>query len=83
MSVNTHFSVFSGIKSHKSYQDYSISCHDPVNFTNYPMVTGSSVVGLTCSDCILIAADTLGSYGSLSRFKSITRIKSVGMFEAS
>ena len=58
---------------------FNSHCHDPVNFTNYPMVTGSSVVGLTCCDCVLIAADTLGSYGSLSRFKSISRIKSVGM----
>lgn len=54
--------------------DLSPSCH-----TNHPTVTGTSIIGLLCSDCVLIATDTLGSYGSLSRFTSISRIIEVGM----
>ena len=77
ISLLSHFPLFT---SHPTYRDSSNFYHEPVTLTNYPMVTGSSVVGIECSDCVLIAADTLGSYGSLSRFKSISRIRSFGMF---
>jgi len=41
------------------------------------MVTGTSVLGLKYKDGVIIAADTLGSYGSLARYKSLSRIMRV------
>ena len=41
------------------------------------MVTGTSVVGVTFDKGVMLAADTLGSYGSLARFRSISRMRKV------
>uniref|UniRef100_A0A7S1T8K4 Proteasome subunit beta n=1 Tax=Compsopogon caeruleus TaxID=31354 RepID=A0A7S1T8K4_9RHOD len=41
--------------------------------TQMPMVTGSSVIGMRCVDGVVMAADTLLSYGSLARFKDVSR----------
>lgn len=41
------------------------------------IVTGSSVLGLAFDGGVIIAADTLVSYGSLARFKSCERVKVV------
>ncbi|CAM9173894.1 unnamed protein product [Choristocarpus tenellus] len=46
--------------------------------TQHPIVTGSSVLGLKYKDGVMLAADTLASYGSLARFKTVERIKTVG-----
>lgn len=45
--------------------------------TQYPYVTGTSVIGTKFNDGVIIAADTLGSYGSTKRYKSLDRIKKV------
>lgn len=42
-----------------------------------PMVTGTSVLGLKFNGGVMIAADMLGSYGSLARFRNISRIMKV------
>ncbi|XP_076181824.1 proteasome subunit beta type-4 [Ptiloglossa arizonensis] len=42
-----------------------------------PMTTGTSVIGIQFKDGILIAADTLGSYGSLARFRNLDRVMRV------
>ncbi|XP_070622412.1 proteasome subunit beta type-4 [Erythrolamprus reginae] len=42
-----------------------------------PMVTGTSVLGLKFDGGVMIAADTLGSYGSLARFRNLSRIMKV------
>ncbi len=34
-----------------------------------PMVTGSSVVGIKYRDGVMLAADTLASYGNMARYK--------------
>jgi len=39
-----------------------------------PTVTGASVVACKFKNGVVIACDTLGSYGSLARFKDLTRI---------
>ncbi|NWW82503.1 PSB4 protein, partial [Climacteris rufus] len=39
-----------------------------------PMVTGTSVLGLKFSGGVILAADTVGSYGSLARFRGISRL---------
>ena len=41
------------------------------------MVTGSSALGITFDGGVMLAADTLGSYGSLARFRNISRVKKV------
>lgn len=38
------------------------------------MVTGTSVLGVKFEGGIVIAADMMGSYGSLARFRSISRL---------
>lgn len=45
--------------------------------TQYPIVTGTSVLATTYKDGILIACDTLASYGSTKRYKSIDRMHKV------
>ncbi|ODV61447.1 proteasome core particle subunit beta 7 [Ascoidea rubescens DSM 1968] len=42
--------------------------------TQEPIVTGTSVIGIKFEDGIIMAADNLGSYGSLSRFTDIERL---------
>lgn len=42
-----------------------------------PTVSGTSVVGIKFVDGVVIAADTLGSYGSMARYWSLSRIMTV------
>ncbi len=46
--------------------------------TQYPIVTGTSVCAVKYNGGVMMVADTLGSYGSLARFKDLRRIKAVG-----
>nr|XP_034953878.1 proteasome subunit beta type-4 [Zootoca vivipara] len=48
-----------------------------VTRTLSPMVTGTSVLGVKFNGGVMIAADMLGSYGSLARFRNISRIMKV------
>jgi 20S proteasome subunit beta 7 len=50
---------------------------DPIQHTKQPYVTGTSILGVKYCDGVLMAADTLGSYGSTKRYKSLERIKQV------
>ncbi|KAH9840705.1 proteasome endopeptidase complex beta subunit [Rhodofomes roseus] len=49
-----------------------------VQRTQQPIVTGTSVLAIQYKDGIMMAADNLASYGSLARFKDITRLHAVG-----
>ncbi|GJE93627.1 proteasome endopeptidase complex beta subunit [Phanerochaete sordida] len=49
-----------------------------VQRTQQPIVTGTSVLAIKYKDGIMMAADTLASYGSLARFKNIQRLHAVG-----
>jgi len=51
---------------------------EPSRRTLDPLVTGTSVIGIKYADGIMMAADTLASYGSLARFRNIERIRIVG-----
>jgi len=42
--------------------------------TMYPITTGTSVFGLEYKDGVVLAADTLGSYGSMARFNNLPRV---------
>lgn len=45
--------------------------------TQSPIVTGTSIIALKYKDGVLLAADTLGSYGGLARFTDNRRIMSI------
>jgi len=50
----------------------------PRKHTQRPIVTGTSVLGIKYKDGVMLAADTLASYGSLAMFKDMVRISKVG-----
>eukprot|EP01104_Vermistella_antarctica_P009968 TRINITY_DN2626_c5_g1_i1.p1 TRINITY_DN2626_c5_g1~~TRINITY_DN2626_c5_g1_i1.p1 ORF type:complete len:293 (-),score=70.40 TRINITY_DN2626_c5_g1_i1:87-920(-) len=50
----------------------------PKDHTVNPIVTGTSVLAMRYKDGIVMLADTLGSYGSLARFKNVRRVRHVG-----
>lgn len=50
----------------------------PSMHTQQPIVTGTSVVAIKYNNGIVIAADNLGSYGSLARFDDVERLIKVG-----
>lgn len=55
-----------------------MSLESDIQRTQFPYVTGTSVVGIKYKDGILLAADMGGSYGSTIRYKSVERLKPVG-----
>mmetsp|Transcript_2967 Transcript_2967/g.4256 ORF Transcript_2967/g.4256 Transcript_2967/m.4256 type:complete len:261 (-) Transcript_2967:83-865(-) len=46
--------------------------------TTRPITTGTSVLGLKYRDGVMLAADTLCSYGSLAKYKDARRLVSIG-----
>ncbi|XP_032060520.1 proteasome subunit beta type-4 [Aythya fuligula] len=46
----------------------------PLTRTTTPMVTGTSVLGVKFEGGVMLAADMMGSYGSLARFRNISRL---------
>lgn len=42
-----------------------------------PTVTGTSVLGLCFDGGVIIAADMLGSYGALARYRNLSRVMKV------
>jgi len=51
---------------------------DERKHTTQPIVTGTTVIGLKYAGGVMLAADTLASYGSMARYKDARRIQSVG-----
>merc|ERR1712179_838267 len=47
---------------------------NPNTRSQYPVTTGTSVIGIKYKDGVVIAADTMGSYGSLARFPDLQRL---------
>ncbi|KAJ1801439.1 Proteasome subunit beta type-7 [Coemansia sp. RSA 2399] len=52
--------------------------HGPIAHSLQPIVTGTSVVAFKYKDGIMMAADCLGSYGSMAMFRDERRLLSVG-----
>ncbi|KNC51536.1 uncharacterized protein AMSG_07435 [Thecamonas trahens ATCC 50062] len=48
--------------------------------TQQPIVTGTSVLGIKFDGGVMVAADTLGSYGSLARFRDLRRVRQAGEY---
>ncbi|KAJ1918394.1 Proteasome subunit beta type-7 [Mycoemilia scoparia] len=51
---------------------------EPVKHISSPAVTGSSVLGIKYKDGLMFAADCLGSYGSMLKFKNQHRLHAIG-----
>jgi len=55
-----------------------VACtYDPMTRTLQPSVTGSIILGLRYKDGVIMACDTMGSYGGLRKYKDINRIITV------
>ena len=50
---------------------------DLFTLVRYPVTTGTSVLGVAFDGGVMLAADTLGSYGSLAKFRDIERVMKV------
>jgi len=46
--------------------------------TQQPIVTGTTVLAIKYADGVMLAADTLASYGSMARYKDVRRLQKVG-----
>jgi len=51
---------------------------EPRKKTLTPIVTGTSILAIKYKDGVMMSGDTLGSYGSLARFRDLSRIRAVG-----
>mmetsp|Transcript_42464 Transcript_42464/g.117160 ORF Transcript_42464/g.117160 Transcript_42464/m.117160 type:complete len:243 (-) Transcript_42464:118-846(-) len=53
---------------------------DATQHTLQPIVTGATVIGLKYNGGVMMAADTLASYGSSARYKDVSRVSKVGKY---
>jgi 20S proteasome subunit beta 7 len=51
---------------------------EPSTRTQQPIVTGTGVIGIKFKGGVMVAADTLGSYGSLARYLTVPRLQKFG-----
>jgi len=61
-------------------EHYSVDNAKPKTGTQDPICTGTSVIGVVFKDGIAIAADTLVSYGKMSRYRKVSRLYRVGKY---
>jgi len=52
----------------------------PSKRTTSPIVTGASILGIKYKDGVMLAGDTLASYGTLARFADVKRVVPAGKF---
>ncbi|XP_075222736.1 proteasome subunit beta type-4 [Lycorma delicatula] len=50
---------------------------DYIKRTQNPVITGTSVIGIKFNKGVMVAADMLGSFGSLAKFRKVDRIMEV------
>ncbi|GCF00252.1 proteasome subunit beta type-7 [Zygosaccharomyces mellis] len=67
-----------GRPSDATYGAYDQQLAYPKMNTQQPIVTGTSVLSVKYKNGVVIAADNLGSYGSLLRFNNVERLIPVG-----
>ena len=51
---------------------------EPKKHTQQPIVTGTSVLGLKYKGGVMLASDTIASYGTMARYKDVKRIIKIG-----
>lgn len=56
---------------------FNSSLDSPITHFHTPITTATSVLGVTFNNGVIIAADVLGSFGSMARFKNCSRILSI------
>jgi len=62
---------------HHTFPNRPMSLAGPKKHTQSPVTTGSSTFAMKFEGGVIMAADTLGSYGSLARFPDLERIMKV------
>lgn len=65
---------FPNRNNHKQMSSSVVNGPNPNTRSQYPVTTGTSVIGIRYKDGIVMAADTMGSYGSLARFPDLQRL---------
>lgn len=66
--------------NNEEFKDYNHHAHQfPKMNTQQPIITGTSVIASKFANGIIMAADHVGSYGSLLRFNNIERLIKVGL----
>lgn len=81
MTLPAHVSLDDVNRFHEARQAaYCSSMATPKKCTTSPIVTGTSVVAIRYKDGVVMAADTLGSYGSLARFRQVERMRQFGSY---
>nr|ODN77284.1 20S proteasome subunit beta 7 [Cryptococcus depauperatus CBS 7841] len=89
MSISNHPATWKQPMTQSIFNDYStfplpqtnrhnVYLDGPKSHTSQPLVTGTSVIGVKYDKGVMIAADNLGSYGSLARFSDIQRLHPLG-----
>jgi len=58
-----------------AYDHSYLQQQGPIQHTQAPVVTGTSVLAVKYKDGVVIAADNLASYGSLARFWDVKRLR--------
>lgn len=76
--ANSAFNDYNTFPLAQTQRHNTSSHHGPVSHTQQPLVTGTSVLGIKFDKGVMIAADNLGSYGSLARFRDIQRLHPLG-----
>jgi 20S proteasome subunit beta 7 len=56
-----------------------VTAADPIRRTTRPIVTGSSVLGIVFDGGVLLAADTLLSYGGKAKHQGVSRMHTIGI----
>ncbi|KAK4991962.1 hypothetical protein LTR28_001285, partial [Elasticomyces elasticus] len=57
-----------------AYNPSYLHTSGPIQHTQQPVVTGTSVIAVKFKNGVVIAADNLASYGSLARFTDVHRL---------
>ena len=55
-----------------------VTAADPIRRTTRPIVTGTSVLGIVYDGGVLLAADTLLSYGGMAKHQGVSRMHAIG-----
>ena len=71
--MESHLKVQEMLKNQKQY-----ATADPTQHTQQPVVTGTSILAIKYKDGIMMASDTLASYGSLAMIKDMERLAAFG-----